>query len=148
MENAHGQASTLASLNYGPGPGSINERSVGGGSNPSAWNPIVVEQFNTYSLTVDRTPLRWQDETLTWSLNGGAPWFTAKGSDVGDETLWENCAHKAFYALLNVAVGSNFPGGGQPDGQTVTGLGSGVEVSYVAFYQSDGGGRGRGRDEL
>ena len=147
MENAHGQASTLASLHYGPGPGQMNVRSVGGGGNPTAWKPIVVEQFNTFSLTVDRTPPNWQDESLTWSLNGTTPWFTARGSDVGDETLWGNCAHKAFYAVLNVAVGSNFPGGGQPDGQTTTGVGSGMEVSYVAFYKSDGGG-GRGRDEL
>ena len=133
MENAHGQGQTLASLHYGNG-------TVGGGGNPAAFKSMVVEEFNTYSLTVDRTPSNWQDESLTWSLNG-QPWFAAHGRDVTDEVQWGNCAHKAYYVVLNVAVGSNFPGGGQPDGMTTTGTGSGMEVSYVAFYKSSGSGR-------
>jgi hypothetical protein len=77
------------------------------GSN--AQQPFPAGQFNTFTLTVDRMATTWLDETLTWSLNIGTAWFTVKGSDVNDETLWANCAQKAYYAILNVTVGSNFP---------------------------------------
>lgn len=85
---------------------------------------------------VDRSIQDWKEQSLSWSLNGRV-WFVVKGSEVGDEGLWENCAAKAYYAVLNVAVGSNFPGvGGAPDGNTVSGLGSGLQVEYVAVYTS------------
>lgn len=64
--------------------------------------------------------------------------FSVKGSDVGDAEIWGRVAHKSFFPILNVAVGSNFPGGGQPDEHTTTGLGSGMQVKYVAFYQRSG----------
>jgi beta-glucanase (GH16 family) len=136
MENAHGVSWTLASLHYGPDGNQANEKTVGGGVGSNAQHSFPAGQFNTFTLTVDRTATTWQDETLTWSLNGTS-WFTVKGSAVNDETLWANCAQKAYYAILNVAVGSNFPDvGGQPDGLTVSGLGGGMQVQYVAFYQS------------
>lgn len=48
--------------------------------------------------------------------------------------IWGRVAHKSFFPILNVAVGSNFPGGGYPYEHTTTGLGSGMQVKYVAFY--------------
>lgn len=80
MENAGGAGFTLASLHYGPDGNPANERSVGGQLGSAAEKSMVVEDFNTYSLMVDRTPSNWEDEKLTWSLNG-QPWFTAKGSE-------------------------------------------------------------------
>ncbi|KAL9079246.1 MAG: hypothetical protein Q9157_001864 [Trypethelium eluteriae] len=138
MENSSGAGFTLASLHYGPDGDPVHEKSQGGQLNSAAEKSMPVEEFNTYSLMVDRTPSRWQDETLTWSLNG-KPWFSVKGSDVNDHTFWTNCAHKAFFPIVNVAIGTNFPGSsnnGQPNTQTVTGLGSGMQVLYVAFYKS------------
>lgn len=135
-ENAHGVNWTLASLHYGPDNKQAHERSLGGRVGSTAQQNFPAGQFNTFALTVDLTDWTWQNQTLTWSLNG-TPWYTVKGSDVNDEGLWANCAQKAFYAILNVAVGSNFPDvGGQPDGATVSGLGSGMQVQYVAFYTS------------
>lgn len=100
-------------------------------------------EFNTFALTVDRSKSNWEDQTLSWSLNGSV-WFVVNGSDVGDQELWEDCSGKAYYAVLNVAVGSNFPQvGGRPDGNTVSGLGSGMQVEYVAVYTSAVGGGGR-----
>ena len=141
MENAHGVPWTLASLHYGPDGVQANEKNAGGNPGSAAQTSFPAGAFNTFSLTVDRTAATWEEETLTWSLNGAA-WFSVNGSTVGDEGLWANCAQKAYYAILNVAVGSNFPDvGGRPDANTVSGLGSGMQVQYVAFYTSTGGSR-------
>lgn len=65
---------------------------------------------------------------MEWVIDGER-WFGVTGADVGDQQLWENVAHKPFFPVLNVAVGSNFPSvGGQPDGDTAEGLGSGLQV--------------------
>jgi beta-glucanase (GH16 family) len=136
MENSSGANFTLASLHYGTGS---TEQSQGGGGNSQAYQTITLGQFNTYTLLVDRTPSTWQEETITWFLNG-FEWFSVSGEQVGDPNLWANVAHSPFYAVLNVAVGTNFPGAGnngQPDGNTATGLGSGMQVSYVAFYKTN-----------
>lgn len=58
---------------------------------------------------------------------------------VNDYNLWQNSAYRPYFPILNVAIGTNFPqaeNGGQPNASTATGLGSGMQVHYVAFYQS------------
>ncbi|KAI5855114.1 glycoside hydrolase family 16 protein [Durotheca rogersii] len=131
MENAHGADFSLATLHYGRG--GSDHLSRGG---PGARVTFQVESFHTWAIKVNRTPSNWQDETLEWWLDGNK-FFQIKGSDIGDGELWGRVAHKSFFPILNVAVGSNFPGGGQPDNKTVTGLGSGLQVKYIAFYQSN-----------
>ena len=136
VENAHGVDWTLASLHYGPanrGP----EISRGGNPNTSAKKMFDNAKFHTFALKVNRSNSDWRKEDLEWFVDGER-WFTVSGADVGDATLWANVAHQPFFPILNVAVGSNFPAvGGHPDTNTVSGLGSGMEVKYVAFYQSD-----------
>lgn len=129
FENAHGSGWALPTLHYGSG--GTNHQSRGGSR-----TGFVVEEFNTWALKVNRTAAAWQDETLEWYLNG-TKFFTVRGSDIGDGEIWGRVAHKSFFPILNVAVGSNFPEGGQPDEHTTTGLGSGLQVKYVAFYRSD-----------
>ena len=80
LENTGGEGFTLASLHYGTGEGSAKERSVGGNLGNAEQKSFVVEQFNTFSLQVDRSASSFENETLTWSLNG-QPWFTARGSE-------------------------------------------------------------------
>lgn len=77
MENSSGGAFTLASLHFG---NSGREVSVGGSMGQPEQATVNVGNFNTYSLMVDRTPKNWQDQTLTWSLNG-VPWYTAYGRE-------------------------------------------------------------------
>ncbi|KUJ13945.1 uncharacterized protein LY89DRAFT_672211 [Mollisia scopiformis] len=61
--------------------------------------------------------------------NDGKNLFTVTAAQVNDPVLSGNVAHKAFFPILNVAVGSNFPNDdGQPDGNTVNGPGSGMQV--------------------
>ena len=134
-ENAHGADWTLASLHYGPkGGGQISQ---GGNVNTSAKEGLNVKDFHHFALKVDRSDSDWRKQQLDWYVDGKR-WFTATGANVNDPVLWSNVAHTPFYPVLNVAVGSNFPAvGGQPDGNTVSGLGSGMEVKYVAFYLYD-----------
>ncbi|KAF3069805.1 Beta-glucanase [Daldinia childiae] len=129
FENAHGNDWSLATLHYGRG--GTDHLSKGSGQ-----EHFQVESFHTWAIKVNRGPSNWQDETLEWYLDGNK-FFQIKGSDVGDGELWGRVAHKSFFPILNVAVGSNFPGGGQPDGNTTTGLGSGLQVKYVAAYRSN-----------
>ncbi|KAE8440457.1 hypothetical protein EG329_007589 [Mollisiaceae sp. DMI_Dod_QoI] len=130
LENAHGVAYTLASLHYGPHGG--GELSQGGQK-----TTFVVEDFHTFAIKVNRTSSDWRQESLQWYVDG-KNFCTVTGAQVNDPVLWGNVAHKAFFPVLNVAVGSNFPNdGGQPDGNTVSGLGSGMQVKYVAFYKSN-----------
>ncbi|KAI1383947.1 glycoside hydrolase family 16 protein [Hypoxylon trugodes] len=128
MENAHGASFSLGTLHYGRG--GTDHLSKGGRTE------FEVETFHTWAIKVNRGPSNWQDETLEWWLDG-KKFFQIKGSDIGDGELWGRVAHKSFFPILNVAVGSNFPGGGQPNDQTTTGLGSGLQVKYVAFYRSN-----------
>ena len=91
-------------------------------------------EYNTWALKVDRTANAFQNEKLTWLLNGHV-YFEITGATVGTWEQWEDVAHKAFFPLLNVAVGGDFPG--NPDGQTRDGLESGLEAKYVAIYKSN-----------
>ena len=79
MENASGASFTIATLHYGPDGNFANQKIVGGQPGTAAQANIDVQDFNTYSLTVDLTSSNWEDQTLTWSLNG-QPWFSASGS--------------------------------------------------------------------
>ncbi|KAI1630959.1 glycoside hydrolase family 16 protein [Biscogniauxia mediterranea] len=119
FENAHSADFSLATLHYGRG--GTDHLSLGGGGNANARKTFQVESFHTWAL-------KWLD---------GTKFFQIKGSDVGDGKLWGRVAHKSFYPILNVAVGSNFPGGGQPDENTTTCLGSGLQVKYVAIYRTN-----------
>lgn len=60
-----------------------------------------------------------------------------KGSDIGTEDEWKVLAHQAYYPVLNVAIGTNFPEHGKVTDDTATGMDSGMVVNYVAFYVSD-----------
>lgn len=133
METAHGAPYTLATLHYGRGFGFQNNLSIGG---ESAQGNFVVNDFHTFALKVDRRFTDWRQEKLQWYIDGML-FFTITGSDVNDPDLWARVAHKYFFPILNVAVGGNFPKCGKPDANTTTGLGSGMQVKYVAFYKSN-----------
>lgn len=90
--------------------------------------------YHTWALKVDRTPGNFQDEKLTWSVDGN-PFFEIPGARVGDAEQWDDVAHKGFFPIMNIAVGGDYPG--QPNDQTVGGFQSGMHVKYVAVYKSN-----------
>ena len=89
-------------------------------------------------MYVPSHPFR-KDNLLTITTVGlmdGKQFHEVKGSDVNlDE--WKILAHQKYYPVLNVAVGSNFPGNRRPSDKTITGIEGGMLVNYVAFYVSD-----------
>ncbi len=62
---------------------------------------------HTWTLTWDRTPGSWQQETITW-LRDGQAFHTITGSQF-DQGTWSTLAHSPYYIILNVAVGGAFP---------------------------------------
>ena len=75
----------------------------------------------------------------------GDRWYTVTGADVGDEDWWRVLAHSPFFPIFDVAVGSYLPNRHDPQPKkkvdpnenTATGMDTGMEVRYVAFYESD-----------
>ena len=91
--------------------------------------------FHTFAIIVDRRPGTWQKETLTWTVDGRS-FFKITGSQL-NEQQWDSVAHKAFFPILNVAIGTMIPvGDQQPNQSTSTGLPVGMQVDYVGVYQS------------
>ncbi|KAL4945140.1 concanavalin A-like lectin/glucanase domain-containing protein [Aspergillus oleicola] len=76
----------------------------------------------------------WEQETLTWYLDGQVT-HRVSGADVGDEEVWESIAHQGHFLLLNVAVGGNWPG--YPDENTIDGEEVAMEVDYVRVWNAE-----------
>ncbi|KAF7324506.1 Glycoside hydrolase family 16 protein [Mycena kentingensis (nom. inval.)] len=127
-EGAHGHAYSLATVHYGDGD-------LGGGGNADAKKEFNTGEFHTWAVIIDRVASRWQDETITWYCDG-KQFFKITGDDVAEQGQWASLAHKDIFPVLNVAIGSTFPGSGQPNDLTATGLGSGLQVKHVGFYKT------------
>lgn len=126
LELTNGSDVNFGTIHYGTNPGD-GHRSIHQ-QNGTQFAPGV---YHTWAIKVDRTT---QGETLTWYLDG-SQFFQANEAQVNDPVRWDALAHKPFFPLLNVAVGGDFPGA--PNDQTLGGLESGMQVSYVAFYKSN-----------
>jgi beta-glucanase (GH16 family) len=117
----------------------VNNATLHYGNNPATHQMIhqqvgtrfTVGAYHTWAIKVDRTS---QQETLTWYLDGNQ-FFQTTEAQVNDADQWDSLAHKPFFPLLNVAVGGDLPG--MPNDQTLGGMESGMQVSYVAFYKSN-----------
>jgi beta-glucanase (GH16 family) len=133
MENLNGQSTVFSTLHCGPNApgGPCNEYSgLGNGGAPLSNSRGV---FHTYTFQVDRTPSRWQDESLTWFVDGKQV-LQVKGSRVNDQATWDKVAHQGHFVLLNVAVGGNWPG--YPNSATVDGTPVMMEVDYVGVWNT------------
>lgn len=90
-------------------------------------------EYHTWTIEVDRTADTFQGEKLKWSLDGNA-FFEITGATVNNGEQWDDVAHKAFFPIMNLAVGGDYPG--LPNSQTVGGFQSGMHVKYVGVYKS------------
>ncbi|KAF4959789.1 hypothetical protein FSARC_10614 [Fusarium sarcochroum] len=95
--------------------------------------PIPDDKFHSWSVLIDRRPATWQEESITWLLDG-APFHSIKGSTLNDQGAWATLAHSPMYILLNVAVGGTWPG--EPNRATESGYKNMMEVGYVAVYET------------
>ncbi|KAG8676771.1 hypothetical protein FPOAC2_02882 [Fusarium poae] len=94
---------------------------------------IPDNDFHAWSVVIDRRAASWQDEKITWLLDG-TPFHSISGKTLNDEGTWATLAHSPMYVLLNVAVGGNWPG--NPNKATEPGYKNMMEVAYVAVYET------------
>lgn len=140
METVNGLGKNWMTIHCGTAPdGPCNEY-----DGISSTTNITRGVFNTYGFEIDRTAGDWEEETLTWFLNGEQQ-FQVVGETVGDESAWSALAHGGHFLLLNVAVGGTVPdvwsldGESTPSGETRGGVGAAMEVDYVGVWVSGEG---------
>ena len=124
LELINGSHVNSATLHYGNNPATHKMIHQPGGTR------FAPGAYHIWAIKVDRT---LQQEALTWYLDGNQ-FFQVTKAEVHDADHWDRLAHKPFFPLLNVAIGGDLPG--MPNHQTLGGLRSGMQVSYVAFYKS------------
>ncbi|KAI5456803.1 concanavalin A-like lectin/glucanase domain-containing protein [Mariannaea sp. PMI_226] len=108
-------------------PGGICNEGTGIGGNTA----IPDQGWHTWRVEIDRTASKWQSETITWYMDG-KQFHQVSGSRIGNKSVWASLAHSGLYVILNMAVGGSWPG--YPNGATLGGYGSMMEIAYVAHY--------------
>lgn len=131
MENVQGLNNEVATFHCGTSPGGpCGEKDGIGGSRPCA-PTTCQEAMHTYTLEWDRgvTP-----QQLRWYLDGVQ--FHSVSANQVDPGTWAAATGHGFFAILDVAMGGEFPAklGGGPDVNTVSGRP--LTVDYVAVWSS------------
>ncbi|CAH0025202.1 unnamed protein product [Clonostachys rhizophaga] len=136
FENGHGSNLMMGVLHYG------NVGDPGSQQISSGPRPFDKNAFNTWAIKINCTSSNWKDQSITWYQNGNAfhqvfgRQLTYGRDDAQREIYWKRLAQWNIFPILNVAVGSSFPGAGQPNANTSKGLDVGLQVKYVAIYES------------
>ncbi|KAI0198144.1 putative endo-1,3(4)-beta-glucanase [Astrocystis sublimbata] len=129
LETVNGQLTGYGTVHCDVAPGgACNEFNGIGGT-----TGIPDNGWHTWRVVIDRTPGNWASESITW-FRDGAQFMQVTGGRINNVNVWRSLAQTPQYIILNVAVGGDFPGG--PNGNTLGGWGSEMEVAYVAQYQS------------
>ncbi|KAK6339983.1 hypothetical protein TWF718_009370 [Orbilia javanica] len=93
-------------------------------------------QYHTWAIKVDRRNSDWTQQKLIW-YKDGTEYLTVTGATIGNFGIWEKLVYKAFYIVLNVAVGGTDSYGGKWTSKTVGGTAAALRVKYVAVYRSN-----------
>jgi beta-glucanase (GH16 family) len=118
MENIGSEPATVHGTIHGPGYSGGNP--VGGGYDLPTGN--LSDEFHTFAI-------EWAPDQIRWFIDN-TNYFTATVDDIPGGTEW--VFDHAFFLLLNVAVGGNWPG--MPD-ETST-FPQTMHVDYVRVYQA------------
>ncbi|KAL2017917.1 hypothetical protein VTK56DRAFT_1509 [Thermocarpiscus australiensis] len=129
METVNGLPAAYGTAHCGSFPGGPCNEPVGRGGVVA----LPDTGFHTWTLQIDRSAGGgdWRGEVIRW-LYDGRVYHSLSGADIGDEGVWGTLAHSPMFMILNVAVGGDWPGA--PNGATVDGYESMMEVEYVAVY--------------
>ncbi|KAE8449799.1 hypothetical protein EG329_007275 [Mollisiaceae sp. DMI_Dod_QoI] len=90
--------------------------------------------FHTWAHAIDLRPSDWRQQSITWYMDGQA-YHVVHGSDVGNQATWASVAQSGMFITINVAVGGGWPGNAASN--TASGQAAGMEVLYVAVYESN-----------
>ncbi|KAI1328493.1 putative endo-1,3(4)-beta-glucanase [Xylariaceae sp. FL0255] len=130
LETIDGQFTGHGTVHCDVSPGGICDETTGLGGPVS----FSGNGWQTWSVEIDRTASAWQQNSITFKLNGNEYWQVT-GATIGDLSVWQTLVASPLYIIVNVAVGGDWPG--DPNAQTMGGAGSEMEVSYIAQYQSN-----------
>ncbi|RKK35870.1 hypothetical protein BFJ66_g13763, partial [Fusarium oxysporum f. sp. cepae] len=129
MEHVNGYLSTYAAIHCDKAPGGICKEKEG--ISASVHQPDAGTDWHTYKVVIDRTPRRWEDETIEFWVDDQLI-QQVTGKRIGNPDVWKSIARNKMFMIFNVAVGGDWPQPPQRD--TIDGLGAGMEVGYVAHY--------------
>jgi hypothetical protein len=93
------------------------------------------DEYHTWAVLIDRKNSggNWEDEKIQFLLDGDV-YYEISGRDMDNEENWASVAHQAVFPIVQVAVGTNWGGGSQPNDDTATGPDVGLALKYVAVY--------------
>lgn len=117
MENIGNERSVVHGTIHGPGYS-------GGNGIGAAYTLPSSQQFKDGYHTF---AVRWRPDAITWDVDG-VTYQTRTTADIPSGTTW--AFNKAFFVILNLAVGGNWPG--YPDATTV--YPQNLRVDYVRVY--------------
>ncbi|KAF4126474.1 Glycosyl hydrolases family 16 [Geosmithia morbida] len=129
METINGQLTGYGTAHCDISVGGVCNEGTGIGGSIT----IPDQGWHTWRIDFDRTKSTWQQETITWYMDG-QQFHQISGSGLNNQGVWNTLCHSPMYFLLNVAVGGTWPG--YPNDSTLDGYGSMMEVGYVAQYSS------------
>ncbi|KAI5461904.1 concanavalin A-like lectin/glucanase domain-containing protein [Mariannaea sp. PMI_226] len=129
LEAVNGQLTGYGTAHCHVYPGGICNESNGIGGNID----IPDQSWHTWRIEIDRRDGNWAAQTITW-FRDGQQFHQISGSRVGNAKVWATLAQSPLYFILNVAVGGGWPG--NPNGATLDGYGSMMEIGYVAHYST------------
>ncbi|RDA89268.1 hypothetical protein CP532_0491 [Ophiocordyceps camponoti-leonardi (nom. inval.)] len=129
METINGQLTGYGTVHCDVFPGGICNEGNGIGSGTG----FPDQNWHTWTLEIDRRPSNWQDQSITWFVDG-RQFHQVKGHRINKYDVWASLTDRPLYFILNLAVGGKWPG--PPNGNTLDGYGSMMEVGYVAHYST------------
>ena len=103
LETIDGQLTGHGTMHCDITPGGICDESTGIGSSIS----IPDQSWHTWRLELDRTNSNWEDQTITWYMDG-KQFQQIAGSRIGSASVWTNLCHSPLYFILNMAVGGTW----------------------------------------
>ncbi|KAI0166231.1 putative endo-1,3(4)-beta-glucanase [Xylariaceae sp. FL1272] len=129
LETVNGALTGYGTVHCDVYPGGICNEGSGLGGTVS----ISDQGWHTWRVIINRTHGSWMQDFIVWERNG-VQFEEVSGARIGNQSVWQSLVNSPLYIILNVAVGGTFPG--NPNANTQGGLGSAMEVGYVAHYQS------------
>lgn len=99
----------------------------------SQWIAFDYGSWHTWAHIVDLTNSDWRQQSISFLLDG-ATYNIVTGAEINDQGVWNTLVGPMF-VTLNVAIGGAWPG--SVAGTTVSGSAAGMEVEYVAVYESN-----------
>ncbi|KAM0204115.1 hypothetical protein ACHAQI_010052 [Fusarium lateritium] len=129
MENINGESIGYGAAHCDQAPGGVCNEPGGIASNIG----LPDSNYHTWRVQFDRRYSNYRSQSITWYRDGKV-FHRVTGAQIGNAKTWGTLCHSPLFIIFNVAVGGDWPGA--PNRNTKDGIGSHMEVGYVAHYVS------------